>query len=104
MAGDGAVTGAVHHHFGDRLKHSCRVGATHWEAEPGPESLPGPAPAFFFAPSQGQKRSDEWGPGGLQKRLGGAWGDFLAGVGGRLQVEERRGRAAVGQVLSLWDE
>ena len=120
MAGDGAVTGAVHHHFGDHLKHSCRVGATHWEAEPGPESLPGPAPAFFFAPSQGQKRSDEWGPGGLQKRLGGAWGNFLAGVGGRVQVEERRGRAAVesvyrdtlegrippdrGQVLSLWDE
>ncbi len=120
MAGNGAVTGAVHGHFGDHLKHSCRVGATHWEAAPGPASLPGPSPAFFFAPAQGQKRSEEWGPGGLQERVGGAWSDFLARSGGCVQVVEGRGRAAVesiyrdtlegrippdrGQVLSLWDE
>ena len=32
MAGDGAVTAAVHRHFGDELKFDCTIGATHWSA------------------------------------------------------------------------
>ena len=33
MAGDGAVTAAVHRHFADALQFDCAIGATHWAAE-----------------------------------------------------------------------
>jgi len=33
-------------------------------------SFPGATPTFFFAPTQAQKRTEEWGPGELQKRIG----------------------------------
>jgi len=59
IAGDSAVRSAVHGHFGDELRHSAVVGATHWEA-PGDESgeaLPGPQPEFFFAPDHVRRRS-----------------------------------------------
>ena len=51
-AGDGEVRRAVHSHFGDELVHSMAVGATHWQelGAGGGGDLPGPAPAFFFAP------------------------------------------------------
>jgi NADPH:quinone reductase-like Zn-dependent oxidoreductase len=51
MAGSSALQRDIHEHFGDQLKHSCSIGATHWEArEPSDGSLPGPRPEFFFAP------------------------------------------------------
>jgi len=33
-------------------------------------SFPGATPTFFFAPTQAQKRTEEWGPGEVQKRIG----------------------------------
>lgn len=121
MAGSDGVRRAVHQHFGARLKHSCSIGATHWEDREGDGGdLPGPAPEFFFAPSQIQKRSAEWGPQELQRRLAGAWEGFRAFSEGWLEVERASGRAAVervyeetlagrtepqhGHVLSLWDD
>src|SRR3990172_917804 len=65
MAGDGAVTAAVHRHFGDELAYDCTIGATHWSAARTNERLPGPKPEFFFAPAQIVKRSKDWGPQGL---------------------------------------
>ncbi len=63
ISGDGAVRQAVHSHFGDDLVHSMAVGITHWEElGAGQGDLPGPAPAFFFAPSRVEKRSEDWGP------------------------------------------
>jgi Protein of unknown function (DUF2855). len=32
--------------------------------------FPGAKPTFFFAPTQSQKRTEEWGPGEVQKRIG----------------------------------
>ena len=32
--------------------------------------FPGAKPTFFFAPTQAQKRTEEWGPGEVQKRIG----------------------------------
>jgi hypothetical protein len=46
MAGDGAVLRAVHEHFGDRLRYSCSIGATHWQAARDGAALPGPKPEF----------------------------------------------------------
>lgn len=119
MAGDGTVTSAVHHHFGDDLKHSSVVGATHWEDRAPAASLPGAPPTFFFAPTQLQKRTQEWGPAGFQQRYAAAWRQFLAFVSPRIRVVRGRGPAAVervyletlegrsrpdeGHVLSLWE-
>jgi NADPH:quinone reductase-like Zn-dependent oxidoreductase len=121
MAGNGAVRAAVHGHFGDQLKHSCSVGATHWDQTAGDdEALAGPKPEFFFAPAQIQKRASDWGPAELQRKLGAAWSEFRAFSEGWLQVRRGHGREAVesvyadtlagrtrpehGHVLSLWDE
>ena len=76
MSGNGPMVTAVHRHFGDQLKHSCIVGATHHDAGPRDENLPGPEPTFFFAPGQIQKRSQELGPEAFQQRLAEAWNGF----------------------------
>jgi hypothetical protein len=118
-AGDGPVVAAVHAHFGDQLRHSAVVGATHWDRRRTPAALPGPVPSFFFAPSQFEKRQAEWGPAEFQERLGGAWQRFLAFSDGWLEVVRGHGLAEVervyrevlegraqphqGHVLSLWD-
>jgi len=120
LAGNGELLGAVHGHFGDRLRYSCAIGATHWEAERGERAaLPGPRPEMFFAPARVQKRSADWGPAGFQERLAAAWEEFRAFTDGWLQVQRGHGREAVervyrdtlegrtrpeqGHVLSLWD-
>lgn len=95
MAGDGQLLSAVHHHFRDALKHSCIVGATHWEDRATQHQLPGAKPQFFFAPTQVQKRRKDWGPGGLEQRFGQAWAAFLPSVAGWLQVRHGRGPAAI---------
>ena len=79
IAGNRDVVHGVHERLRDGLGHSLTVGASHWdhETEVAPETeLPGPAPEFFFAPAQIAKRTKEWGPGGVQERVGEAWIDF----------------------------
>jgi hypothetical protein len=78
MAGNGEVVEGIHTRLKDQLKYSCTVGATHWESGARSQDLPGPQPEFFFAPSRIVKRSQDWGPAGLQERLGTSWNDFVA--------------------------
>ncbi len=120
MAGDKGVLRAVHEHLGDSLKHSCAIGATHWEQSAGDDSdLPGPKPEFFFAPAQIAKRSEDWGPAELQRKLGEAWSGFRRFSEGWLEVQRGYGSEALarayddtvagrcepqhGHVLSLWE-
>lgn len=119
MAGNGAVVGALHHHFRDNLKHNCVVGVTHWEKRAPTGDLPGAQPEFFFAPTQIQKRTRDWGPGGLEERYAAAWRPFVDFTKSHLRVLHGRGPAAVervymetlenrskpdeGHVLSLWE-
>src|SRR5439155_7362278 len=98
MAGDAAVREAVHRSAADRLRHSAVVGATHWERLGGASDLPGPAPAFFFAPSHMERLTAELGPGGLQRRLGEAWTEFLAQLGDWMEIEHGEGPEAVERV------
>ena len=99
MAGSSSVRRAVHEHFGDQLKHSCSIGATHWQEGGGnEENLPGPKPEFFFAPAQIQKRSGDWGPAELQRKLSQAWEEFRHFSESWLQVQRGNGRTAVSQV------
>lgn len=96
MAGNADVLRRVHEHFGDGLRHSCIVGATHWQdaARTAP-TLPGPQPAMFFAPSHIQKRNKEWGSGGLERHLAPDWRDFVADSRRWFEVVEHRGPAAM---------
>jgi hypothetical protein len=98
MAGDGAVTAAIHRHFGDALAYDCTIGATHWSAERNDADLPGPKPAFFFAPGQIVKRSKEWGAQELAARLGAAWAKFCDASDAWLRVERSQGREALERV------
>jgi hypothetical protein len=77
VAGNSDVRAAVHRHYGEQLVHSMAVGGTHWDHQAtstGP--LPGPAPVFFFAPTQIAKRTADWGQAELDQRVGEAWHRF----------------------------
>ena len=117
-SGDGDVANRVHRHFGDNVKYSCMVGMTHVGAAPRDSGLPGAEPAFFFAPGQIQKRTADWGPEGLEQRIGDAWRRFRDSSDAWLSVKrdagkeavervyrevlEGRARPDVGHVLSMW--
>jgi hypothetical protein len=96
IAGDGDVRMAVHSHFGDELVHSMAVGITHWEdLGAGAGELPGPKPAFFFAPDRVSKRSEDWGRDGLDARVAEAWHPFCEWTGGWLETIPGEGFDAV---------
>lgn len=97
MAGNADLRSRLHHHFGDALAYSCSVGVTHWEHARlgGNDALPGPAPVMFFAPTQIQKRAEEWGPTGIAERTAAAWEPFVAKAGGWIDVCRASGAEAV---------
>ena len=97
MAGNGAVTAAVHRHLGERLGYSGTVGMTHWEQLGEQEMLPGPEPALFFAPSQIEKRAADWGGAALQERIGKAFQVFR-GLSDRVLEVSHGGRGDLDRV------
>lgn len=101
MAGNTSVISRVHHHFGESLMHSCRIGATHWDQNSSLGDLPGPAPAFFFAPSQLAKRGKEWGREELNSRMDAALSSFIADSHRWMAVKESHGPDAV---IAAYDE
>lgn len=105
FAGNGELLGRVHAHFEDNLKYSCLVGASHWDQRAGmPAALAGPAPQMFFAPSQAEKRTKEWGGAEFQRRLAEQWRQFVGFADGWITVENYSGveeiHALYQQVLS----
>jgi len=118
MSGNGEVLERVHRHFGDRLKHSMAIGRSHHDSPPRAEGLPGPRPAFFFAPTQVKKRVQDWGPLGYQERIAAALHRFVDASHAWLKVTRSSGPDAaaaawravhdakvapdVGHVVSMW--
>jgi len=105
MAGDGALRRRIHEHFGSALRSSILVGATHVASAsfaPDP-TLPGPRPAFFFAPDRLKERSREWGPAAFEARVQEAFEAFAEWSEGWLRIAEGEGEdavlAAYGRVL-----
>ena len=96
MAGNSSVRSEVHTTFGDQLRYSLTVGATHWEA-PNRQvrDLPGPTPEFFFAPGQSAKRTAELGADELDTRIAKSFRELLAGADGWLTVDHRRGASGI---------
>ena len=96
IAGDAQVRKAVHARFGAQLKHSAVVGATHHDKMGElPPDLPGPRPAFFFAPDRVGKRAREWGRDGLQERIAAAWDPYVRWTEGWLEVQHGSGPEAL---------
>lgn len=120
MAGNTRVTRSLHEHLGPKLRYSQRIGGTHWDAGGEDANIPGPEREFFFAPAQIAKRSEDWGPQGLQERLGASLRAFMESSRKWLRIERGYGREAVertyqatregsahpdrGHILSLWDD
>jgi hypothetical protein len=104
MAGSGAVTSAVHRHFGDAIQYSMVVGKSHWDAAPEMGELPGAPREGFFAPGRSQKRIADWGARGFGERIAAAWLGFMAVAPNIAGIDKRSGSdgalAAYHEVLS----
>ncbi len=105
IAGNAAVTAAVHGALGDRLAASLIVGDTHWDDAPETAAdLEGPAPTFFFAPDQIAARAAEWGRAGLDERVDAAWTAFTTWADGWLTITRRSGpESALATFVELVD-
>lgn len=99
FSGSAQLRMTIHSHWSDALLYSCSVGGTHWDELGSGKGLPGPRPVLFFAPAQIKKRVADWGPGGLQERLGEAWLALMDKANDPaspwVQVVDERGRAAL---------
>jgi hypothetical protein len=100
MSGDNAVVAGIHRHLGDAVMHSMAIGATHWEDLGGDHDIPGPAPQFFFAPSQITKRTHEWGDVEFAQRSGAALDAFVADSHRWMVVDHASGAAGIAQVYN----
>jgi hypothetical protein len=98
MAGSSALRAELHHHFRDLMTCSVRVGLTHRATDADEGDLPGAKPRWFFAPDHVRKRAKDWGPGGIDQRLGAAWSGFAPLPEKFLTVVESRGADAVRRV------
>ena len=105
VSGSGAVRAAVHQRYGRQLKHDMVLGATHWEGLGAPtEPLEGPEPAFFFAPTQLAKRSDDWGQAELDRRMAEAWDRYGPWAASWLRFQHANGAEALAETfLELLD-
>jgi hypothetical protein len=94
MAGNGAVTRAVHSHFGGNLKASIIVGKSHWDADGGQAALPGPERQGFFAPGRSQKRIADWGGPAFGQKIAEAWLGFMDVAPRLARIDRRSGGEA----------
>ncbi len=98
MAGNARVISDLHHHYGDNMKHSCRIGATHYDESGSVTGLPGARPEFFFAPSHVKTRSEELGAREFMMRLGAAYAGFRTFSDNWLRVERSYGAEALASI------
>jgi hypothetical protein len=93
MAGNPDVLGAVHRHLGDRLRYSMMIGKSHHDATPSPAAsgLPGPAPVFFFAPSEVERRIASWGVDEYRRRVVEATREFVEASRSWMTIERHTG-------------
>jgi len=120
MAGNADVVARTHNHYGSNLRYSSKIGATHREELGSTDNLPGAVPEFFFAPTQAQKRTADWGPGEIEKRVGASFVAYREFCDGWLTVRRHYGEEAAtsgyqrvlqgqiapseGCIVSLWPD
>ena len=93
MAGNPTVLAAVHAHLGDRIEYSMMVGKSPHDAVPPADAggMPGPAPQFFFAPMDVERRLAAWGPEQYRTNTTSAIAEFIEGSRSWLTIEHRNG-------------
>lgn len=87
IAGNTNIRAAVHNHLRDALVQSFVVGASHNQRGRSGESLPGPKPTMFFAPSAYETVIARDGAADFHRQFGRAWSEFTAFAGDWLQPE-----------------
>ena len=87
FSGNASLRKKIHHHYGDQLIKDVVIGVTDWTKQGGAKGLPGAAAEVFFAPSQMQKRQQEWGIGQFVRRLGSDFASFIELAATHTQVE-----------------
>lgn len=99
FAGSGELLANLHRHLGSALRYSCLIGLSHWD-ERGelPMDLPGPKPKIFFAPSQAEKRIQQWGGAAFQQRLAERWHAFVGAAEPWLEIDSASGEHEVARV------
>lgn len=103
FAGNADLLAQVHRHFDAALAHSALVGMTHIEARStfgGPEPLPGPKPALFFAPDHAVAFFKAHGPEEGGKLVAAAWHEFLKAADGTVAIERHQGLEAARTVFT----
>ena len=104
VSGIGDLLRSIHEQYGDRLKHSCIIGSTHWQERAAQRNLPGPKPAFFFAPEHLARKQSEWGEKTYAARENEAWRAFAEDSQKWLQVRWAETIEAIGsEYRSLLD-
>jgi hypothetical protein len=68
MSGNREVLGRLHMHLGDNMVRCFNVGLTHWDETEAGNGLIVERSEFFFAPAHIQKRLQDWGPDGFNRR------------------------------------
>lgn len=98
FAGNSKILAGLHQHFGDALKYSCLVGATHIEDRAGglgkASELPGPGPILFFAPDHFVAFFKEHGPKKGGEMAAEAWHGFLDNVADTVEIVRIEGLEA----------
>jgi hypothetical protein len=105
MAGNPMVLAAVHTHLGEHVKYSMTVGKSHHDAFSPADAanMPGPAPHFFFAPTDVERRVAAWGAERYRTLTTAAIDEFIEGSRSWLTVEHRDGApGGPAGVVSAW--
>ena len=98
MSGNQGVVATLHEQLVGYVKHSCSVGATHWDAPRSNATMPEPQPKFFFAPSQIAKRNTDWGREVLNSRLAEGLALFVEASTTWMTIRHTSGAAAVSEL------
>ena len=101
FAGNSKLLTDIHAHYGDALKFSSLVGATHVDARGGARSggLAGPEPILFFAPTYAEKRMEDVGAAAFRADVDRAFDQFVRAMGDSLSIEYLSGD---GTILDAW--
>lgn len=100
MAGVAAIRAAVHGHAADDLKASITVGATHWDnASLESGDMPGPEPAFFFAPTVIEELAAAMGADVMHENLAASTIAFIQAITPAVEIEEAAGAGAAERVF-----
>ncbi|MEP5815697.1 MAG: DUF2855 family protein [Parasphingorhabdus sp.] len=95
FAGNGKLLANIHAHWGDNLKFSSLVGATHVEERGNADDLVGPKPELFFAPTAAESLMGKIGPTEFRARVDAEFAIFVKNASDYLHVENLEGPEAL---------